>query len=1007
MKHPFQSLRVIVPALLACPALAGSPDTPIFNEPRTVASGSVDPSDVHMEVLPFGDPDGDAHLSTDWEIRTDSGEVVWQAPGITGPSRTHTHFADGTFVNSLAGASRLEPNTMYTCRVRFRDDSGQPDALSEWATREFLTGSLSQSFPLEFTDVLTNPPPAWKTAGTNDTVALPAGVDPGRLVIDNTEAAELLRLVGTGSGVTAVDQPSLEHHHPIRLVVIAGSDAVSIPESDLELHTEDGFVPIFLPAISLNAGDAAYFWVSTNGSTYFGTSTQTEPDLTSIARGNPLPWATTKDFTISRFATGFQLPVNIAFANNPGTEPGEPFFYVSELYGKIKVVDRFGTVSTYAENILNYDPQGGFPGAGELGLTGLCVDPTNGDLFATTVFQVNTSGESAGKVIRFTSTDGGRTAATSTDILQMVPGPMSPSHQISNISFGPDGYLYVHVGDAFEFTAWSNLDDWRAKIHRMTRAGQPVAANPFYSTADGINARDYTFAYGMRNPFGGAWRSSDQSHYIIHIGPGVDGMMKLVRGRNYGYSGSDASMYNFAIYNWNPGTAPVNIDFLQQSRFNRSGFPADYEGRAYISQSGPTYAAGPSVGGAKLIQEMVISPTAQLVEGPRDVAWYTGPGRSTAVPIAAGPDGLYFGDFYPEIPVGPPWEGVSSIFRLSYNIPTDCDNNNVYDPTQIDAMPSLDCDGDRVIDSCAIADGSALDCDNNGQSDFCQATQVLTENFDAVPGLPFTINNDAVVQNGSINFPDGDDPGSITLDPQFAGPVSRIRAAFDFAIFDEFTYRGICFAVMDADVHGPNAAFGEDGPGLGSVSVTFDPRAPNNALNRVVVRVDGVVVLEQELTYSLNEGVFRRAEVALVDDHLTLRLVNNNNVRKDIFIEEHLPGFQPFRARLGWGSGPSPGGDIRRIDNINVWVPNAGDADADGLLDGFDCTPAGGCNDLDFNNDGVTPDTLDIMDFLGVFGGGACSNDPNCDPIDFNNDGVTPDNDDIEDFLRVFGGGEC
>jgi hypothetical protein len=30
------------------------------------------------------------------------------------------------------------------------------------------------------------------------------------------------------------------------------------------------------------------------------------------------------------------------------------------------------------------------------------------------------------------------------------------------------------------------------------------------------------------------------------------------------------------------------------------------------------------------------------------------------------------------------------------------------------------------------------------------------------------------------------------------------------------------------------------------------------------------------------------------------------------------------------------------------------------------------CNDIEFNNDGVWPDTEDIEAFLRVFGGGAC-----------------------------------
>jgi hypothetical protein len=64
------------------------------------------------------------------------------------------------------------------------------------------------------------------------------------------------------------------------------------------------------------------------------------------------------------------------------------------------------------------------------------------------------------------------------------------------------------------------------------------------------------------------------------------------------------------------------------------------------------------------------------------------------------------------------------------------------------------------------------------------------------------------------------------------------------------------------------------------------------------------------------------------------------------------------------------------------------------------------CDTIDFNNDGVLPDSADIDDLLSVFGGGACSTN-SCGDLDFNNDGVSPDSADIEAFLRVFGGGAC
>jgi hypothetical protein len=67
------------------------------------------------------------------------------------------------------------------------------------------------------------------------------------------------------------------------------------------------------------------------------------------------------------------------------------------------------------------------------------------------------------------------------------------------------------------------------------------------------------------------------------------------------------------------------------------------------------------------------------------------------------------------------------------------------------------------------------------------------------------------------------------------------------------------------------------------------------------------------------------------------------------------------------------------------------------------------CDTIDFNNDGLFPDTADIDDFLSVFSGGPCSTDPvpGCNGIDYNNDGLFPDTLDIDSLLSVFAGGPC
>jgi alpha-amylase len=69
------------------------------------------------------------------------------------------------------------------------------------------------------------------------------------------------------------------------------------------------------------------------------------------------------------------------------------------------------------------------------------------------------------------------------------------------------------------------------------------------------------------------------------------------------------------------------------------------------------------------------------------------------------------------------------------------------------------------------------------------------------------------------------------------------------------------------------------------------------------------------------------------------------------------------------------------------------------------------CDSIDFNRDGLFPDSTDLDDFLAVLSGGpgACSTfpTPGCGDLDFNNDGLFPDSEDLDAFIRRLGGGSC
>jgi len=66
------------------------------------------------------------------------------------------------------------------------------------------------------------------------------------------------------------------------------------------------------------------------------------------------------------------------------------------------------------------------------------------------------------------------------------------------------------------------------------------------------------------------------------------------------------------------------------------------------------------------------------------------------------------------------------------------------------------------------------------------------------------------------------------------------------------------------------------------------------------------------------------------------------------------------------------------------------------------------CDSIDFNNDGLRFDPMDIAAFLSRYGQGPCvPASATCNDIDFNNDGASFDPTDIQAFISVFSEGPC
>ncbi len=201
--------------------------------------------------------------------------------------------------------------------------------------------------------------------------------------------------------------------------------------------------------------------------------------------------------TLVQFSTGFTSPVDLANA-------GDSRVFVVEQAGRIFIVDSNGVRKTTPFLDIRTRVLSG----GERGLLGLAFPP---NYASTGYFYVNYTMQTTGatRISRFSRSplNPDTALSTSEQVLLTIYQPFS-NHNGGNLEFGPDGYLYIGMGDGGSGgdpgNRAQNLDSLLGKMLRIDVSGiggyTIPATNPFV----GVAGRDEIWAYGLRNP----WRWS-------------------------------------------------------------------------------------------------------------------------------------------------------------------------------------------------------------------------------------------------------------------------------------------------------------------------------------------------------------------------------------------------------------------------------------------------------------------------------------------------------------------
>ncbi len=288
------------------------------------------------------------------------------------------------------------------------------------------------------------------------------------------------------------------------LLVAACGDAMETPFGPAETATRVSAETTI--ATTLAAAPEATAPTTTD--TLGGSDEPTEPAPTTTAG----PSAPLQGLALEAVATGLHQPTVVTA---PG---GDPRVFAVERSGSIRIIDP--EAGLLEDPYLNLRDRVGANGI-EQGMLGLAFHPdyaTNGRLF---VYYTDLSGNR--QLSEFSvSDDPNRADPEAENVLFELEQPPESSdtrHYGGAVVFGPDGYLYVSLGDGADSkNQGQNPDTFFASIVRLdVDSGDPYAIpsdNPFVSGGGAAEV----WAYGLRNP----WRFSidpvENLMYIADVG---------------------------------------------------------------------------------------------------------------------------------------------------------------------------------------------------------------------------------------------------------------------------------------------------------------------------------------------------------------------------------------------------------------------------------------------------------------------------------------------------------
>jgi aldose sugar dehydrogenase len=255
--------------------------------------------------------------------------------------------------------------------------------------------------------------------------------------------------------------------------------------------------------------------------------------------------------------------------------------FVTERVGRVLIVN---ITSGMYDVALRID---GVFTSGEAGLLGLALDPDFAqNHFVYLYYSAATSQTTAvNRLVRYR--ESGSQLIERVLLLDNIPA--GQIHDGGRLKFGPDGFLYVTVGDSASQALAQDVASLAGKILRLNRDGSTAPGNRFSSPV---------FTYGHRNPQGIDWHPTTGLMWSSeHGNVGNDEINTISSGLNFGWpriEGNDTFPgMETPVTSFTPSIAPSGATFYRGNRipqFTNNLFVATLRGthllRVTIDDSG-------------------------------------------------------------------------------------------------------------------------------------------------------------------------------------------------------------------------------------------------------------------------------------------------------------------------------------------------------------------------------------------------------------------------------------